>query len=250
MSFVTRRLLDTGEDSKDYVFKLDEQNVMSYAYINDVMNFERHSKWGLWSLRIDSGGHVGEATMNMTEFLRSDVIEQHAWAMWATWFVVGILLLATKRYAKKNWLLMHYLHGFLGYLTLIVTIVFALRVVQYRPFDSLHNGVGTVAVFFAIVGSLSGSLTAATMRWYNGDKEWSEKERVTRIAQIHRYAGYLALFIGNTAILTGTGKYFNDRLNGDDRKVLGILSMLVFVVLVVIFEAVYRIRNTYSTNQI
>lgn len=170
--------------------------------------------------------------------------------MWGTWFFVGMLLLATKRYAKKNWLFMHYLHGFLGYLSLITTIVFALRVTHWDPLESVHNGFGTITVFIVIFGSLSGSFTAATMRFYNGDKAWSKKERVTKVAQIHRYAGYLAIFIANAAIITGAGKYFNDRLRGDSRSILGLLSMFVFVVLVAIFEAVYRIRNTYSTSQI
>lgn len=186
----------------------------------------------------------------MTEYLRSDVIEQHGWAMWSTWFIVGMLLLVTKRYAKKNWHFMHYLHGFLGYLSLITTLVFAFRVAQFEPLSSLHNGFGTVSIFVIIVTSLLGSLTAATMRFYNGDKAWSKEERVTKVAQIHRYAGYLALFMSNAAIITGTGKYFNERLQGDDRAVLGILSMLIFVVLVGILEAVYRIRNAYSTSQI
>ena len=250
MSFVTRRKLDTGDEEEDYVFGLNEENVMCYAYKSRTNNFVKHEKWGIWSLQIDSRGKVSESEINMTEYLRSDVIEQHGWAMWGTWFFVGLLLLVTKRYAKENWLFMHYLHGFLGYLSLITTIVFAYRVAQFEPFSGFHNGFGTVSIFIIIVCSLSGSLSAATMRFYNGDKAWSKEERVTKISQIHRYAGYLALFMGNGAIVTGAGAYFHDRLLGDDRAVLGLLSMLIFVVLVGILEAVHRIRNAYSNRQV
>jgi len=49
--------------------------------------------------------------------------------MWIAWFWVGMALLVTKRYAKKFWFPMHYLHVLLGYFTLIVTIVFMFKVV-------------------------------------------------------------------------------------------------------------------------
>ena len=132
--------------------------------------------------------------------------------MWGAWFIVGMLLLITKRYTKKNWHFFHYLHAFLGYFTLAVTIVFALRVTTWAPFETIHNGLGSLSVVMAIIVSLTGSLTAATMRFYNGDKAWSEKERVRKIAKIHRIFGYLMLFIGNASIMTGISHYFHDRL--------------------------------------
>ena len=58
------------------------------------------------------------------------------------------------------------------------------------------------------------------------------------------------LFIGNAAIMTGVGHYFGDRLKGDERRVLGIFSFVVFCVLVAIFEAVFRIRNKYSMGHV
>jgi len=50
--------------------------------------------------------------------------------------------------------------------------------------------------------------TIATMKHYHGDKDWSEKERVERIAKIHRIAGYFMLFIGNYTIMSGLLTYF------------------------------------------
>ena len=98
--------------------------------------------------------------------------------MWSSWFIVGILLLVTKRYAKKYWVVSHYLHAILGYYVLIVTIIFALKVTDWDFTGSFHNAMGTVFVVIAILGAFSGTFTAGTMRVYNGDKEWSEKERV------------------------------------------------------------------------
>ena len=58
------------------------------------------------------------------------------------------------------------------------------------------------------------------------------------------------LLLGNVAIMTGVGHYFGDRLEGDYRKILGPFNMGVFVVLVIIFEAIYRIRNKYSMGHV
>lgn len=58
------------------------------------------------------------------------------------------------------------------------------------------------------------------------------------------------LFVGNAAIMTGVGHYFGDRLEGDERRVLGIFSFVVFCILVAIFEAIHRIRNTYSMGHV
>ena len=58
------------------------------------------------------------------------------------------------------------------------------------------------------------------------------------------------LLLGNVAIMTGVGHYYGDRLEGDYRKNLGPFNLGVFIVLVFIFEAIYRIRNKYSMGHI
>lgn len=54
------------------------------------------------------------------------------------------------------------------------------------------------------------------------------------------------LLLGNFTIATGVGHYYSDILDGDNRKVLGPLSLITFCVFVAMFEAIYRIRNAYS----
>lgn len=170
--------------------------------------------------------------------------------MWFAWFFVGLLLLITKRYAKKIWKVGHYLHAILGYFVLIVTIVFALSITNWGPLENIHNALGSLTVIITIIGSLSGTIAAATMRFYNGDKEWSKEERVQLVAKIHRYFGYLMLFIGNACIMTGAGHYYGDRLKNDERRVLGIFSLFVFCFLVIICEGIFRVRNKYSMGHI
>jgi len=230
--------------------RLDEDLAMSYAYSTSSSNRAfKHEEWGVWTLKVSDEG-IRRSGLDIRELLRSDIIEQHGLFMWFAWFVIGLLLLVTKRYAKKLWKFTHYLHAILGYTVLIITIIFALRVTQWAPFESLHNGLGSITVVVAIIGSLSGSIAAGTMRFYNGDKEWNKEERVQLVAKIHRYFGYLMLFIGNACIMTGVGHYYGDRLKNDERRVLGVFSFLVFCLLVVICEGIYRVRNKYSMGHI
>ena len=177
MKFVTRRLLDTG-DALDYIVKVNEDNVMCVSWKSGTKKFDYHDEWTVWSFKVTEKGEVDQPVIDITEYLRSDKIEQHGWWMWGTWFVVGLLLLITKRYAKKTWTLSHYLHALLGYFSLAVTIIFALRVTTWAPFDDLHNALGSLCVVLTIFGSLSGTTTAALMKGYNGDKPWSKEEKV------------------------------------------------------------------------
>ena len=170
--------------------------------------------------------------------------------MWSSWYIVGLLLLITKRYAKKFWVLSHYLHAILGYFVLIVTIFFALKVTDWDITGSVHNGLGSIFVLVAIIGALSGTFTAGTMRVYNGDKDWAEKERVQRVAKIHRIFGYLMLLLGNVTVSSGIMHYYGDLLLEDDRKILGPISLLSFCLMVLVFEGIFRARNKCSLGQI
>ena len=71
-----------------------------------------------------------------------------------------------------------------------------------------------------------------------------------QIAKIHRWFGYLMLLIGNVTVASGVGHYFGDILLGDDRSILGSMNLLAFVLLVAIFEAIYRLRNKFSLGHI
>ena len=70
------------------------------------------------------------------------------------------------------------------------------------------------------------------------------------IGKMHRISGYLVLFFGNVTIMTGLGHYFDDILQGDDRKVLGLVSLVTFCIFVAMLEGLYRIRNKYALGHI
>ena len=171
--------------------------------------------------------------------------------MWGSWFVCGLGLLVTKRYIKKYWMPMQLLHTLLGTFVLIVTIIFALSVAEWKhTTDNLHNLFGTIFLFLAILGALTGYVLGGLMKFYQGDKAWSPKEKAEIIGKIHRWSGYTLLLLGNITLASGIGHYYDDIMDGDKRKALAPLSLLTFVLLVAIFETIYRLRNKYSLGQI
>lgn len=130
MTFETRRKLDTG-DEKDYIVKINEENVMCAAFKRSTAQFVHHDAWELWTFKVTETGDVDNVEIDLTDLLRSDELEMHGWFMWSAWFIAGLMLLISKRYAKKKWNFCHYFHAFLGYYVLVVTIVFALRVTRW-----------------------------------------------------------------------------------------------------------------------
>ena len=132
MKFVTRRKLDTGDSEQDFLVRLGEQMPMIYGYKKGTSQWTKHDTYGVWSLKIEEDGGVEDAGLDESELLRSDASEEHGLWLWVSWFCVGLLLLVSKRYAKKHWTLVHYLHALMGYFVLVVTIVFSTKMMKWR----------------------------------------------------------------------------------------------------------------------
>lgn len=49
--------------------------------------------------------------------------ETHGWVTLIAWFPLGFALLATKRYYKTKWFLMHNTHNLLGAIVVIATLI-------------------------------------------------------------------------------------------------------------------------------
>ena len=222
---------------------------MIWGYKKGSSEWVKHDEHGVWSLKIEETG-IEDGGLSEIDLLRNYEYEAHGWWLWSSWFFFGLGLLITKRYAKKHWNVMHYLHAFLGYFVMVVTIVYALKLTKWNFMDNLHNAFGTIMLFLTILGSLSGTFTAGTMKAYNGDKDWSAKERVERVAKFHRITGYVMLLFGNITCMTGIAHYFGDILKDEGMMMLGLFSLLTFIFFVIIFEAIFRVRNKYSLGHV
>lgn len=122
MEFTSRRKLDTGDSTQDFIIELDQEVAMSYAFKKGTKGFGKHETHGFWKLSISKEGSITEIYVDELALLRDDKIEAHGWVMWAAWFVCGILLLVTKRYAKKTWFFSHVAHAIIGLFVIVGTI--------------------------------------------------------------------------------------------------------------------------------
>lgn len=221
---------------------------MSWAYKTSSPSWSRHDERGVWSLTLTASG-AEAGGLDKRELLRKPEYEEHGLWMWSAWYIGGLILLVSKRYVKKHWELMHYIHAFVGYFVLAITIIFIVKISKWEP-HGLHTIVGYICVIITIPGALTGSVTATLMRVYNGDKDWAEKEKVTYIAKIHRWFGYVMLALGCFSISSGLGNYYGEKLEDDPMKVLAPLNATTFVILIIIFEVIYRVRNKFSLGQV
>lgn len=238
----TRRALDTGH-AKDYVIEPDKEYIWCYAYLTGKGDFKYHEHQELFSVKFSSTGLAVETNIDLKDAARNTFFEAHGWWMWSVWMPVGLLLLITKRYAKKNWNCMHVMHALLGLTVLVVTLVWSFKILDYFSWKlntNLHSVVGIVSVILCLVVALSGSLTASLAQFYNGEKDWTPRETVTKIGKFHKWAGYLTLFIGNATAMTGIYHYYNDIVGDDHFALAGYLSLAIFCTLVMIFECFYR----------
>lgn len=132
--------------------------------------------------------------------------------MWClvAWFPLGFALLATQRYYKTRWYAMFHLHNLLGLFVTAVTIYSSMEMYAYgkwKPTMSVHSVLGLIALLLVIMTAGSGLATSSMMLYYNGDKEWTDREKVYNVAKAHRYISYLMLIWGNALVTGGTWTY-------------------------------------------
>ena len=73
------------------------------------------------------------------------------------------------------------------------------------------------------------------MQWYTGDKPWAERDKVYRVAQVHRYSSYIMLLLGNGVCSGGIATYFS-KIGYGIWGVFGVSSSAIFLFLVVLHE--------------
>ena len=168
--------------------------------------------------------------------------------MWTVWMPIGFLLLATKRYFKKQWSCMHVIHVLLGYFCMLTTLIWTLKMLNYFDWQirsDLHSLAGFISCCITMIVGLSGSLTAGLMR-FRRHQEWEPRECVTDAAKFHRYSGYIMLLMGNVTAMLGILHYFCEVVMDIEMACLGFISLLTFVLLVILFEFFYRLANRRS----
>jgi hypothetical protein len=105
VSFSTKRKMNTGY-SKNYVVAYDTTITMCYAVsITNNPTFQQHKSYGVFALRFATPDPVtGKSAVVADVFEVAQpnqlAFDHGAW-MFASWCVLGWLMLATKRYMKR-----------------------------------------------------------------------------------------------------------------------------------------------------
>jgi len=81
---------------------------MCYAVSNvGDSTFKQHRSYGYFSLKFNTPVN-GKSTVSSETIVvddPSDGIKSHGWWLWTAWCLLGWLMIATKRYMKKGWML-------------------------------------------------------------------------------------------------------------------------------------------------
>ena len=248
--FTARRALDTG-DEQDFTFQIDREMTIGYQYSTTTSDFHSNTFIPtMSSLLLLSDGQACNGWDTLLEMRRVSVYEVHGFWMFVAWMPLGFVLIATKRYLKGNWKLWHVLHLLAGLIVLFITVWQSLEVSWAFGFgwtDDVHSILGLIVIVATLISVLSGTIVAAVMRCYNGDKEWSPKERAAFLGKIHKWSSYFVLFLGNVVILGGTITYCLTYLKELKFLPIGIMSFLFFVNLVLVSEYLHR-KTARSEN--
>jgi len=150
--------MDTGDEEQDYVVQVDEIIKVCYALNTKTPDFEQNNEWGLFKIRYNRDGTINLSSISTGH----NNFVFHGIVMYFCWFILGFLLLGTKRYFHFNWKLMHLAHIFLGTIVFVVSTFFGLKIIAHFAWNvhpDYHQFMGVGTIIFTIAQSLLGIVT-------------------------------------------------------------------------------------------
>ena len=105
-----------------------------------------------------------------------------------------------------------------------------------------HSILGLIALIFTLFVGITGFITAAMMQWYDGERAWSERDKVYKVAKVHRVSSYLMLLLGNGVCSGGIATYFS-KIGYGVWGTFGVCSSIFFLLMVGLHECIMRRYN-------
>ena len=140
---------------------------------------------------------------------------------------------------------MFHTHNLLGLFVTIVTIYTSMEMFAYGkwvPSLSVHSILGILALILVLLASISGLATAGMMMFYDGDKDWSDRDKVYNVARAHRYISYVMLLWGNAVVTGGTWTYLK-KIGFDPWGPITLMEITLFGLLWIAHECILRKYN-------
>lgn len=118
--------MDTGDVLEDFAVSMDEWIKICYAINVETPDFMQNTDWGLFKIKFNSADGLVDLTTISTGH-HNFVL--HGIVMYICWFVLGFFQLATKRYFRLNWLMMHIAHIIGGIVCFLATTYYGLKII-------------------------------------------------------------------------------------------------------------------------
>ena len=102
-----------------------------------------------------------------------------------------------------------------------------------------HSILGLIAIILTLFVGVTGFVTAGMMQFYDGEKPWAERDKVYKVAKVHRYSSYFMLILGNAVCSGGVATYFS-KIGYGVWGPFGVCSSILFLLLIAIHECMLR----------
>ena len=96
---------------------------------------------------------------------------------------------------------------------------------------------------FTPIASITGIVATAYMHFYRGDKPWTDNDKALKAAVLHRWAGYVGLFIANATCMSGAINYVMKQIKQDKYLPILLLTLPLFLLIVAAFEIRHRLTS-------
>ena len=102
---------------------------------------------------------------------------------------------------------------------------------------------GVITLGFTPIASISGIVAAILMHFYKGDKPWTDNDKALKAAFLHRWSGYVGLFIANATCMSGVINYVMKQMKQDQYLPVIVFTLPLFLVIVTVFEVRHRLTG-------
>jgi hypothetical protein len=119
--------MDTGDKEQDYIVEMDKQIKICFGLNVNTPDFLQNTDWGLFLITYNRDGTIDLSSISTghNNFIFHGVV------MYTCWFLLGFVQLATLRYWRYNWRIMHLIHIIVGTATFVVSTYFGLKIIAY-----------------------------------------------------------------------------------------------------------------------
>ena len=243
-TYTVSRSLNTG-DAQDYSIP-DGRTNMIYAYgSGTTIGYHGNGNYGALAINVDSANRVVTIEGGTIDYSTDNALI-HGLILYMAWGLLSVLLIISGRYSKYFYFLRTYVHGIIGLLTLILTVIAILGFGESdRPRESInklgnsHVKLGRAVVYWMIVAAVMGIATKAS-DYFSKHKTYMSYY----LRYIHLTLTWLLIIYSQIVLLSGM-HYFDSPVT-----YLFYIHLALMVFLLICSEFIFRFKLIWKYNMI